>query len=66
MERGMFVAADEERTRGEQLAFPLRMSDFRFEVQRPAPDHGEHSREILSELGYDEEHIGGLAKQGVI
>ena len=66
MERGMFVAADRQATHGEQLAFPLHMSDYRFEVRRPAPRQGEHSREVLAELGYDDERIAGLEKKGVI
>jgi crotonobetainyl-CoA:carnitine CoA-transferase CaiB-like acyl-CoA transferase len=35
-------------------------------VERPAPGHGEHSREILAEIGYDEERIGELQGKGVI
>jgi alpha-methylacyl-CoA racemase len=62
VERGMFVTANDSN----QLAFPLRMSDFAFEVERPAPGHGEHSGEILAEIGYDEKRIGELAEKGVI
>ncbi len=59
VERGLFVGDD-------QLAFPLHMSDFEFSVDRPAPGHGQHSREILSEIGYDDERIRELQKNGVI
>ena len=48
------------------LAFPLHMSDFGFEVARPAPGHGEHSREILEEIGYDGDRISELEREGVI
>jgi crotonobetainyl-CoA:carnitine CoA-transferase CaiB-like acyl-CoA transferase len=64
VERGMFVTRDDAEP--EQLAFPLRMSDFTFSVERPAPGHGEHSREILGEVGYDEERIRALQDKGVI
>jgi crotonobetainyl-CoA:carnitine CoA-transferase CaiB-like acyl-CoA transferase len=62
----MFVTADDADSDSDQLAFPLRMSDFAFSVERPAPGHGEHSREILVEIGYDEKRIGELEKKGVI
>jgi crotonobetainyl-CoA:carnitine CoA-transferase CaiB-like acyl-CoA transferase len=61
--RRMFVSAGVET---DQLAFPLQMSDFEFSVEREAPGHGQHSREILAEIGYDEERIGELEAKGVI
>ncbi len=64
--RGMFVAADDADSDSGQLAFPLQMSDFTFSVERSAPGHGEHSREILAEIGYDEQRIGELEGKGVI
>lgn len=66
VERGMFIAADDAGTPVDQLAFPLHMSDFEFSVQRPAPGHGEHSREVLAEIGYGEERVSELEKLGVI
>ncbi len=66
VERGMFVAAHDAGSDSEQLAFPLHMSDFAFSVERPAPGHGEHSREILAEIGYDQQQIGELEGKGVI
>jgi len=66
VERGMYVACDDTGTASEQLAFPLHMSNFTFTVDRPAPGHGEHSRDILAEIGYDEARIGELASKGVI
>ena len=35
-------------------------------IQRPAPGLGEHSREVLAELGYSDEQIETLISQGVI
>ncbi len=65
--RGMFVKSPHPAA-GEvlQMAPPLRMSDLDFEVQRPAPAPGEHSREVLREAGYDEARIDALAASGVI
>ena len=42
------------------------MSDFSFELERRAPGQGEHSREILAEIGYDDERLASLEKSGVI
>jgi len=64
--RGMFVSGNDAGVESEQLAFPLRMSDFTFSVERQAPGHGEHSREILAEIGYDERRISALQDKGVI
>lgn len=36
--------------RQKQLAFPIKMSDFEFEITRPAPLYGQHTQEILAEL----------------
>jgi crotonobetainyl-CoA:carnitine CoA-transferase CaiB-like acyl-CoA transferase len=62
----MFVGGDDAGVESEQLAFPLRMSDFTFSVDRQAPSHGEHSREILAEIGYDENRIEELEEKGTI
>jgi crotonobetainyl-CoA:carnitine CoA-transferase CaiB-like acyl-CoA transferase len=64
--RGMFVAGEDTGVEVDQLAFPLHMSDFEFSVDRPAPGHGEHSREILAEIGYDEARIDDLQAKGII
>jgi crotonobetainyl-CoA:carnitine CoA-transferase CaiB-like acyl-CoA transferase len=65
-ERGMFVTANGAGPACGELAFPLHMSDFDFEIARPAPGHGEHSREILEEIGYQADRIGELQDKGVI
>ncbi|HWH46879.1 MAG TPA: CaiB/BaiF CoA-transferase family protein [Burkholderiales bacterium] len=49
-----------------QFAPPLKMSDFHFDVERPAPSHGEHSDQILREAGYADAEIGRLQAAGVI
>jgi crotonobetainyl-CoA:carnitine CoA-transferase CaiB-like acyl-CoA transferase len=39
---------------------PLRFDGARTEVRRPAPMHGEHTAEVLQELGYSEAEIRAL------
>jgi len=65
--RNMFIRA-EHPTEGEtlQFAFPIKFSDFEFSIDRHAPSVGEHSKEILLQLGYDEATIEGFAKDKVI
>ena len=49
-----------------QFAPPLRMSEYDFAVERPAPDAGQHTDEILQEAGYTGAEIEGLRTTGVI
>lgn len=49
-----------------QFAFPLRFSEFTFDVHTHAPAHGEHSNEIVKELGYSIETIETLRASGVV
>jgi crotonobetainyl-CoA:carnitine CoA-transferase CaiB-like acyl-CoA transferase len=35
-------------------------------VRRPPPRLGEHSAEVLAELGYDEARVRDLAARGVV
>lgn len=35
-------------------------------IQGPAPLHGEHTREVLRELGYSNSQVDGLAKAGTV
>ncbi len=65
--RGMIVAATHP-TEGEtqQFALPLKFSEFTFTIDRPAPGHGEHSKEILAELGYSDAKIAELEEAGII
>jgi len=67
--RGMIV--DGERPDGaggryRQFAFPIKMSDFEFSVDRHPPLLGEHSEEVLQALGYGAAEIAGLRANNVI
>ena len=65
--RRMFVTAEHPLERPVlQFACPIRLDGADFEVRRPAPAHGQHSRELLRELGYDAGRIEALEHAGVL
>jgi crotonobetainyl-CoA:carnitine CoA-transferase CaiB-like acyl-CoA transferase len=47
---------------------PINMPDIpnAHEIRQPAPELGEHSDEVLAELGYSEEEIANFREAGVI
>jgi len=49
-----------------QLAFPIKLSNSAPLKGLPAPELGEHTREVLSELGISSEDLDSLSKEGVI
>ncbi len=48
------------------LRFPLEFSTSRATVRRPAPMSGEHTQEILRDLGYSDAEIARLVAEGVV
>ena len=49
-----------------QVASPMRFADAPIDYRRPPPLLGEHSEEVLRELGYDDARIAGLRSAGAI
>ena len=49
-----------------QFAPPWKMSEYEFAVERPAPDAGQHTDEILRDAGYASADISRLRASGVI
>jgi alpha-methylacyl-CoA racemase len=45
---------------------PIRLSETRVEAWRPVPALGQHTEDVLRELGYRDPDIGALRDNGVI
>jgi crotonobetainyl-CoA:carnitine CoA-transferase CaiB-like acyl-CoA transferase len=43
-----------------------RLSDTPGKLRRPAPSLGQHTREVLGEIGYSPDRIAALAADGVV
>ncbi|MEO8651035.1 MAG: CoA transferase [Hyphomicrobiaceae bacterium] len=56
----------QERGKTEVLGQPILMSRSKASVRRPPPTLGQHTGEILAEIGYGSEDVKKLAKDGVI
>ena len=48
------------------LGFPIKLSDTPGTIRRPSPQLGEHTEEILADLGYSGKKIIDLRNKGVI
>ncbi|MBY5926687.1 MULTISPECIES: CaiB/BaiF CoA transferase family protein [unclassified Halomonas] len=46
--------------------FPIKMREAPAALQRPAPKLGEHTAEVLAELGFDETQCEDLRRRGVV
>jgi crotonobetainyl-CoA:carnitine CoA-transferase CaiB-like acyl-CoA transferase len=57
---------DERRGRLRLLRNPVRFSQTPTRLRRPPPQRGEHSDEILGELGYTDAEIATLREAGVL
>jgi crotonobetainyl-CoA:carnitine CoA-transferase CaiB-like acyl-CoA transferase len=47
-------------------ALPMEMDGRRFGVHQDVPRAGQHTREVLAEVGYSEDDINAMIKQGVV
>ncbi|MFY9290744.1 MAG: CoA transferase, partial [Methylorubrum rhodinum] len=65
--REMVVAVDHARAgRMETLGLPVKFSQTPGRVHGPAPLLGEHSRAILTEVGYDAAQSDDLIARGIV
>jgi crotonobetainyl-CoA:carnitine CoA-transferase CaiB-like acyl-CoA transferase len=48
------------------VGFPIKFSESPGHIRLPSPGYGEHTKEVLQELGYTEGKIEALKKSGVI
>ena len=49
-----------------QLGFPIKMSGTPASARLAPPELGQHTNEILTEIGYSDENIKAFRQQGVI
>ena len=65
--REMVVEVDHPRAgRTKTLGTPVKFSDTPGSVRRPAPLLGEHTREVLAQLGYSNAQIEALQREGAV
>lgn len=48
------------------VGIPVKLSETPGKIRRHPPDPGEHTRELLTEVGYSEEEIDGFVRDGVV
>jgi crotonobetainyl-CoA:carnitine CoA-transferase CaiB-like acyl-CoA transferase len=66
-ERGMITTMDDpERGKTIQIGFPAKFSDGLNFKRSPAPSFGEHTAEVLADLGFSSSEVEMLQDQGVI
>ncbi len=49
-----------------QFSFPVKFSNFKFDIYQSAPLLGEHTDAILKELGYENDEVLKLKKDGIV
>jgi CoA:oxalate CoA-transferase len=64
--RGMIVPLNHPRVPDMKApGSPIRLADMPASVRRPPADLGEHTQEVLCELGYSQQEIVRLKNEGV-
>ena len=63
---GGSVMAETDGGSAPYFAFPVKMSDYAFSLDRPPPAAGEHNAAVLRELGHGEDAIAALKAAGAI
>jgi crotonobetainyl-CoA:carnitine CoA-transferase CaiB-like acyl-CoA transferase len=48
------------------LGLPLKSNGDLTQIRKPAPLHGQHTEEVLREIGYDDGKVRGLLAEGVV
>lgn len=48
------------------VGFPVKLSDTPCAIRRPAPGYGEHTAEVLSELGFSESELAELKARKIV
>ena len=67
LHREMLIEVDHPRWgKAKQIGFPIKFSDTPWQLRIPAARLGDHTNEVLSELGYSPEQIQKLRQEKVI
>ena len=64
--REMVVSVPQGGESVETLGAPVKMSETPPAVERGAPEHGEHTREVLEEFGFSDGEIAELRREGAV
>lgn len=64
--RKMFVEVDSPKGKMSQVGIALKLSDTPGQIRSPAPLAGQHTEEVLADLGYSPQEIKVLHEQGIV